>query len=367
LPTSAWDTNYVAVTSYAKSGVLIGKTSIDVVARDDDTHVTIKPSVDIEGSPDVLPSPAGQPTTYTLSRGEYVQLSQFADLTGSILQSDKPVGLFGGSTCMNIPITASAADTGQQQIPPVRALGHEYVAVRYRARVPPPMEPPQSEEEVPWRLVGAVDGTTLAYEPSTPDGAPTTLARGQLVEFWNPGQFVVRSQDRDHPFYMSAHMTGGGYFASPRTQQLFQYEGQGDPESINVVPADQYLDRYVFVTDPTYPETNLVIVRAPDKSGAFADVTLDCLGTVSGFVPLGGYEYARVDLQTGKFQDVGGCSNGLHVMKSARPFGLTVWGWGSNVTGTNIATDPTYSQYVSYAYPAGMSVRAVNQVVVPPR
>jgi hypothetical protein len=46
-------------------------------------------------------------------------------------------------------------------------------------------------------------------------------------------------------------------------------------------------------------------------------------------------------------------------MKSAAPFGVTVWGWGT--LGVNPSTHD-----VSYAYPAGASVKAVNQVVVPP-
>jgi hypothetical protein len=46
-------------------------------------------------------------------------------------------------------------------------------------------------------------------------------------------------------------------------------------------------------------------------------------------------------------------------MTSTSPFGLTVWGWG-----TEESTPGT--QYVSYAYPAGMSVLPINMVVVPP-
>ena len=49
-------------------------------------------------------------------------------------------------------------------------------------------------------------------------------------------------------------------------------------------------------------------------------------------------------------QAQGKCNNGLHTIKSAAPFGLTVWGW---------------DQYVSYAYPAGASVQPINTVIVP--
>ena len=52
-------------------------------------------------------------------------------------------------------------------------------------------------------------------------------------------------------------------------------------------------------------------------------------------------------------------------MKSTVPFGLTVWGWGSEATGDGL-TSGTNSQYVSYAYPAGASVQPINTIVVPP-
>ncbi|NOT29778.1 MAG: hypothetical protein HOP15_04930, partial [Planctomycetes bacterium] len=41
------------------------------------------------------------------------------------------------------------------------------------------------------------------------------------------------------------------------------------------IPPQQYLRSYVFFTDPTYSETNLVVVRAKTPNG-FADVSLDC-------------------------------------------------------------------------------------------
>lgn len=46
-------------------------------------------------------------------------------------------------------------------------------------------------------------------------------------------------------------------------------------------------------------------------------------------------------------------------MKSDGTFGLTVWGWGSAASGG------FSSQAVSYAYPAGASVKPINTVVVP--
>ena len=52
---------------------------------------------------------------------------------------------------------------------------------------------------------------------------------------------------------------------------------RGDPEFVNVVPALEFFSSYVFFTDPTYPETNLVVVRS-EATDVFQDVTLDCAG-----------------------------------------------------------------------------------------
>jgi hypothetical protein len=356
LPTSAWDTNYIAVDAFGPG--FLGGPFISIVAQKDGTAVTINPSADIVGSAAVPATPKGVPATYMLDRGQVVQFTQSAPLAGSIIQSTHPVGVWGGKT--NLGIVACCDDSAHQQIPPVRALGNEYAAVRYRNRYD------GIEEEPPWRIIGAVNGTALTYDPAPPQGAPLSINLGQVFDFRATGQFVVRSQDADHPFYMSAHMTGAALY-DPEQQMppTGPADGRGDAEFVNIVPPAEYLDKYVFFTDPTYSETNLVIVRTQGPDG-FADVTLDCLGVVDGWQPLGAagkYQYARVDLVRHNFAPQGNCNNGRHEMFSKQPFGLTVWGWGSAETG--VLGNGFYTQYVSYAYPAGAGVAPINTVEIP--
>jgi len=339
LPTSAWDTNYIAINAYKQSAVLAdGQPALEIIAKEDDTAVTILPKVAIIGGAGVPAANENTQVTYNLQAGEFLQIVQPEELTGSPIQSDKPVGFFGASTCMNIPDNVDLCDSGQQQIAPVRALGSEYVGVRYRSR-------DIVDEAPPWRLVGAVDGTQLTWTPDTPPGAPTTLNLGDVMEFNGPGPFTVRSQGATHPFYLGAYMTGGAPFGD-----------EGDPEWVNVIPPKQFLDKYVFFTDPTYPETSLVVIRTKDFEGNFADVELDCAGVLDGWQDIGDYQYTRVNLVTGNFMPVDGCLNGSHKISSTVPFGVTVWGWGDF---------PPYRS-VSYAYPAGAGFQPINEVVVPP-
>ncbi len=345
LPTPAWGTNYIAVNAYEKStAVPNAQPSLTILAKEDDTNVKLLPKVNLVGGNGVPATLANNTMIVTLNKGQYVQISQDEELTGSPIEADKPVAHWGAASCLNIPVNASACDSAHQQIPPVKALGFEYVGVRYRNR-----STAMGEETPPWRLVGAVDGTTLTWSPTTPQGAPTTLASGELAEFEAAGPFSVASQDADHPFYMAQYMTGAGHLSG----------SEGDPEWVNVVPPQQYLKRYVFFTDPTYPETSLVVIRRRDpNTKQFADVTLDCAGTLDGWQTVGDSEYTRIDLVTGNFMDVGNCSNGRQEMTSDANFGVTVWGWGTG------AASPS-STHVSYAYPAGAGIRPINEITVP--
>ncbi len=362
LPTTSWGTNYIAVDAFGAGGVLADLPFVDIVAEKDGTTVTINPTTAIVGGTGVPAGPQGKPTTYTINAGQVLQLVQNDPLDGSIIQSNNPVGVWGGKTSLSIE--SCCDDSAHQQIPPVRALGSEYVGVRYRNRYT------GTEESPPWRIIGAVNGTVLTWDPSPPSGAPTTLSLGQVTQFETNGPFVVSSQDSNHPFYVSAHMTGAeqfdpGFDADGGMTNV-PGDGRGDAEFVNVIPPGEYIPSYVFFTDPTYPETDLVIVRTAG-SGGFADVTLDCAGTLSGWQPVGTsgkYEYTRFDLVTGNFQGTGNCNNGRHAMSSSVPFGVTVWGWGSAATGQ--VGSGFYTQYVSYAYPAGAAVAPINTVVIPP-
>lgn len=329
LPTSVWDTSYVVVDGYTASTASQGQPSTMIVAMEDGTQVDILPTVNIAGSGTVTSATAGSVAKYTLSKGQSLQFTQAADLTGSIVSSNNPIAVWGAHSCLNIDPSATYCDSAHQELPPVRQLGHDYVGVRYRNRT-------TTEETPPWRLVGAVDGTTLTWDPPM-TGAPPTLKAGELQTINAAGPFRVTSQDTMHPFYLSAHMTGGS-----------AYSGYGDPEFVNVIPADAWRGAYTFFTQPGFPESSVVLVRS-SAMGGFQDVTLDCAGTLTGWTAVGTsglYEYTRLDLSTGNFGGVGKCDNGVHTATSSAPFTLTTWGWGNTATTT---------YYVSYALPAGMA------------
>ncbi len=347
LPEGSLATNYVFITAWpAIDGDPSAQSRpfVQVVATEDDTEVAIRPSVDIADGVGVVGVGAGSVRTYKLARGQVLQISQVADVIGSAMESTKPVALFGGNTCFAAPDGFAYCETGHQQTPPLSQWGRQYAAVPYRSRLGLLLgsTTERNPESIPYRVIGAAKGTTLTYHPRRPLGAPDTLGPGELFTFMSTDIFTVESQDADHPFYMANYMTGSTYV-----------RGSGDPEFVNSVAAEQYLDDYQFYVDYTFPESSLTFVRRRER-GEFRDVTLDCKGVLTGWQPIEGapdFEYLWLDVSRGG-QPIAPCGYGSQHARSDGPFTVNVWGWG---------------QDSSYGYPAGQGSRPLSSVKFPVR
>ena len=280
---------------------------------------------------------------------QWSQLGNQFDPTSAILESDKPIGLWTGNKYMYVSSATSQGPGGgeaaHQQIAPVKAMGNEYVGAGLVTRLMS-MQP----ESVPYKMVGAVDGIVLEWDPAPPANAPMTLDAGQVAEFETSTTFTVRSQDADYPFLFSQYMPGTWPGTLLGCTTGFSC-GLGDEEWVSLLSPKQFQNRYIFFTDPTYGTTSLVIIRAQGEDG-FADVNIECLGAVTGWMPVGNeglYEYAHVNLEFGGVP-VANCGTSRHLAESEGPFGVVVWG-----------TD----WYASYGYPAGSDISKINEVVLP--
>jgi hypothetical protein len=230
---------------------------------------------------------------------------------------------------------------------PLEALGIEYAVVPYETR-----RADLAPEDYRFRIVGAYDGTALTFDPPVA-GAPATIDRGVVADFSSTTGFAVASQDEMHPFALVELMTSSNVPGGSRpgaTEPGFDM-ALGDEEAVVLVPPAQFLDSYVFFTDPSYGTTSLALVRTAGAAG-FADVEIECLGAVTGWRGLGTsgrYEMTTVDLVRAGV-GAGGCTNGRQVASSAAPFSLVVWGMDS---------------YSSYGYPAGGNVSTLRELPAP--
>ena len=351
LPTSAWGTNYVAAVPKRGAPVNWGPQFGQVTAAQDGTTLTIVPTTDLPAGTNVAAANNNVVTTFSLSAGEYIQWQDAHEMSGSILSSNNPVVFSGGNgyECLASATTSQGdCDTSHQMIPPISALGSEYVASPYVTRLAS-----LADESIPYRVVGVVDNTTLAFDPPV-SGAPPSLSRGQFADFETTIAFAVASQDAQHPFYIAQQMPGCPSSSRAGYQVLPNQCDQClcGPDLVNVLPPAQFLQKYVFFTDPTYWTTNFALVRVKD-GGGFHDVSLDCLGNVTGWKDVGTsgrFQVTTAEIMRGNV-GVGSCTNGTHTATSTGAFGITVWG-------TDCAS--------SYAYPAGGNVGTINSVIVPP-
>ena len=352
LPVTSWDKSYIAISTgkFGDPDFSSGdRRTLQIIGNEDDTKIAMRPTVDIAQGDGVAPGVTGEIIEWTIGKGEVLQITQPGATSGSPILASKPVGVFGGSPCHFLPSEDAYCDVTQQQIAPFAQWGTSYALVPFKPRVEAVTGP--ARETVPWMFVGAVDGTVLTYDPEKPPGAPETLGAGQVVVFQTDVLVTVRSQDSKHPFHASLHMTGsthgGGSPGGNRTL--------GDPEFVSVAPSDQFLDRYIFFTDFTYPETSLTLVRRKTQDG-FKPVRLECAGEITDWKPLGSageFEYTWVKLTTAfvpqKF-GAGSCGYGRHEATSDGPFSVTVWGIGRDA---------------SYGYLGGMGARPINDAPPP--
>ena len=359
LPTSSLRKNYVVASAWGGKGYTFGRglfggagnapgvdqvgvPTLQIVAIEDDTSVAIRPKVDLIGRNGVPDGPRDQVTRYTLQRGEVVQFAQDSEPTGSALESTKPVAVFGGHSCMFVPMRIFACDIDNFQMPPLSSWGSEYAIVAPNRNVLVSKGANRARDPNVVRLVGAADGTMLSYEPFKPEGAPNTLQAGEVAAFFTYEPVVVRSQDLRHPFFVMNVMTS--YIAANNSL--------GDPEVSVAVPTEQWLSDYGFFSDSTYTLSAAFVTRRR-VNGAFHDVELDCAGALTGWTPITeDFEWTSVEFtRFFKPQSYAGgtCADGPHRMRSDGPFTMNVWG---------------ISVAASYEFAGGMGLRPTTDIEV---
>ncbi len=209
---------------------------------------------------------------WTLSRGQVLQITQRDDASGSPDRHEQAGCVFGGAARAFIPSEISLA------ISPAADRALLAVGERVGAR---PLVPRVGESDRGGSRAGAVESRRRCRRHGSdlrsraPLNAPETLELGKLRPSSPTRWLVVKSQDNAHPFHAAVYMTGSKFnggsgvpeppFGGPMVPSTM-----GDPDFVNVVPPDQFLDRYVFFADYTYPDTALTLVRRKTDRGFFA-------------------------------------------------------------------------------------------------
>ena len=321
--------------------------SIELVAQQDGTHSHDQPDRrDRRRHRRRRGARQARPRRTRSTAGQVLQFTQDAELTGSPITVDKPIGVWGGDDL------------------------HEHPVDERRVRLRAPADPAGSRARAPSTSACAIATASTDTDETPPwrdrrrgrrhDAHLRARARrrarrrrsrvGQVAEFNAPGPFIVKSQDDDHPFYMSAHMTGCET-VNPDAQRLPRRPGvrqrraaRAVPRGVHVLhrsdlPRDQPRPRRARATDGVR-RRDARLRRAPSPAGRRS-------------MPATTIEYTRVDLVTGNFQGVGQLQQRPAHRGRARSRSVSSCGAGASA-----ATGLFSSTYVSYAYPAGAERQA---------
>ena len=265
------------------------------------TSVTITPAADAGGRP------AGVPYTVVLSPFDAYQLQSEGDLTGSLIESDRPIAVFGGNRCANIPNQGTAwCDHLVEQIPPVTTWGTEALTV--------PLETRTMGDT--FRVLADQDGTQVQLEGASPDSV--TLNAGEFAQ-WNLTESYRISANA--PILVSQYSNGTGWDGV-----------DSDPFMMLIPSAAQFIQAYTFATPGTGFADNYANIVALTTDAMAGDVELDGASVpAEDFTELVGTDYSSTQLPI---------SVGSHTLEAPNPLGLYVYG---------------FAVQDSYGYPGGFS------------
>lgn len=274
-----------------------------ITGINDGTNITITPK-----SSTMMGKPGGAPFTITLNKGDayYVEGNPNDpenDLTGSLIESDLPIGVFSGHARAQIPEDAVNKETGGpsrdhlcEQLPPVSAWGDSAIVVPSATVTQPDLV----------RIVSAEDGNVIKVN-------------GTVVTTLNAGDF-----------YQITKLTGVTSIQASNPIMVGQYlhtslhdnthGAYGDPALALVFPVEQFTTSYTIVSvqNSAYTGNFVNIVVGAD---GVSSMTIDGVPIpVSNFIAIPGsnYVYAQLSLV-----------QGTHNLAGAKPFGATVYGLGN--------------------------------------
>jgi uncharacterized protein (TIGR02145 family) len=300
LPVNALGTNYM-VLSYQTT--LENKGSgLSIVATQDETEVSVYNHE--TGSTDIIYLDEGE-TYYT----EVSDLDE--DITGSEIESNYPVAVFGSVKTTLIPSFPCAADDHiVEQMFPIYSWGKNFVTVPTAGR--------DNSGDI-YRILASEDNTDI-----TIDGV--MVATLDAREFYEATLLGYNSIHSSKPTLLAQYAKG----------QVCSGGLTGDPFMMLIPPREQFLTDYTVCTVAGYT-THYINVVAPDF--ALGTILLD-----GNPIPVGDFDPIPGTNFYGAQQEV---VEGTHVLTSAYPFGIFSYGWN-------------YAD--SYGYPGGASLSSVATV-----
>ncbi len=357
LPSHVLGNDYIVMTREQSFDRLRGYLTV-IGINDEPTNVSITVSAPTSSGPigEIPALEAGETYNVTLNAFDVLSLqtgSPGADLTGSLVSSDKPVVVFGGSEAANVPNTnhcididprsgqgvcaydgetvcsdnydcnnaffnVCCADHLEQQMFPTSTWGNYYIATKSFDR---------GLEKDYWRILASQDNTKIETIPDLVD--IPTLNKGEWFEFGSREHFEIIS---DKPISVGQFLAGE-HAPEPNVRGNLEPgdAGTGDPAFILAVPITQFRSDFVFLAPNKYAFDYVSIIAPINANVFFDDVPVDLWEPVGDSLM---WQVARFPI-----------GDGVHLLVADEPIGVLVYG---------------YDSYVSYGYPGGLNLNVVD-------
>ncbi len=247
----------------------------------------------------------------------YLIESGTTDLTGTRITSSKPLSVFSGSDCTNVPTRISACDNLVEQVPPTVTWGSKFLVASLEGR--------SSGELI--RVLSA-----RAASVTVNCNTVVSVSEFQLQSGGSFREFVIPTNS-----FCSIEST------SPVLVAQYAYGGEGgvgDPFMMIITPIEQFTNNYLVESFPIF-ESNYLTMYVSSECFQIAQILLDnsivdwqnvtcSSGEVCGYI-------SRTNVSTGV--------HSIRHQNSSAVLGVSVYGFSSSV---------------SYGYPGGMRLSPIQ-------
>ena len=335
---------YILISTHGDSGTAVqAKDSVAlIVGTQNDTEVTILPSATapiigyklaplrsfIRGLDSL--------NKITIDRYQTVYLQvRGGDISGTRVISNKPISVFSGHECANVPLRSQPCDMLVEQIPPIDTWGTEIITVPFKTRNGDIVKVIASQNST------AVFITTTSIENGNVSGTfDFILGAGEYRELLIDGYSIIRSNYPIAVFQLSRSFTTDNVIIS-------------DPFMLYVPPFKQYRNSYAIATAPFNPQLE---------------------GTVTGRIAYVNYTNVAIPIKYFNVSSFSVNNQAVNIsdFKPIRYSDGSIWGYGAQLildggsqvirhhdsNATFLLTVYGFSNQMSYGYSGGLKLES---------